>query len=88
MTDQRIERAYLRMLAAKSLQWQRAWGDGLIAQTSMRNAREAVRVVRIPSGSRGEPDGLRQVGQRPVEATSVLDTTTLFVVRPLVDGTP
>jgi hypothetical protein len=32
--------------------------------------------ARDPSGSRGEPDGVRQVGQRPVEATSGTHATT------------
>jgi hypothetical protein len=76
MTDARVNRAYLRMLAAKSLVWSRAWHDGYVSQVSMKKARDAVRVVRIPSGSRGEPDGLRQVGQRPVEATSGRHATT------------
>jgi hypothetical protein len=76
MTDSRIERAYLRMLAAKSLQWQRAWGDAYKSSTSMRNACQSVEAVRDRTGSRGEPVRVRQVGQRPVEATSGKQITT------------
>jgi hypothetical protein len=58
MTDSRVEKAYLRMLAAKSLQWQRAWGDGYKSSTSMRNACQSVEVVRLKKAALGTGSGL------------------------------
>lgn len=51
--DQRIERAYQRMLAAKSVKWRHAWGDGFCANVSARNAMRSVAEVRRIERDRG-----------------------------------
>lgn len=44
--NRRIDRAYQRMLAAKTLAWRHAWGDGFVANVSARNAMRTVAEVR------------------------------------------
>lgn len=44
--ERRIERAYQRMLAAKSRAWRYAWSDGFLANVSARNAMRSVAEVR------------------------------------------
>lgn len=45
--ERRIQRAYDRMLAAKSECWRHAWGDGFVANVSARNAMRSVAEVRV-----------------------------------------
>jgi len=51
--EQRIERAYQRMLAAKTLAWRYAWGDAFVANCSARNAMRTVAEVRAIEKARG-----------------------------------
>ena len=44
--ERRIQRAYDRMLAAKTEDWRHAWGDAFVANCSARNAMRTVREVR------------------------------------------
>jgi hypothetical protein len=44
--DRRIDRAYTRMLAAKTTAWAHAWGDAFVANVSARNAMRTVAEVR------------------------------------------
>lgn len=44
--DRRIDRAYTRMLAAKSLAWRYAWGDLFALTVRSRNAMRTVAEVR------------------------------------------
>lgn len=44
--ERRIQRAYDRMLAAKTEDWRHAWGDGFVANVSARNAMRTVAEVR------------------------------------------
>ena len=51
--ERRIERAYQRMLAAKSIEWRHAWGNGFVANVSARNAMRSVAEVRRIERARG-----------------------------------
>lgn len=51
--ERRIERAYQRMLSAKSECWRHAWGDGFLANVSARNAMRTVAEVRAIEKARG-----------------------------------
>lgn len=51
--ERRIQRAYDRMLAAKSVEWRHAWGDGFVANVSARNAMRTVAEVRQIERERG-----------------------------------
>lgn len=51
--ERRIQRAYDRMLAAKSVEWRHAWGDGFCANVSARNAMRSVAEVRQLERERG-----------------------------------
>lgn len=51
--ERRIQRAYERMLAAKTTEWQHAWGDGFVANVSARNAMRSVAEVRQLERARG-----------------------------------
>jgi hypothetical protein len=51
--DSRIERAYRRMLSAKTQPWRAAWCSGFIASVSVRNAMRSVEEVRELERERG-----------------------------------
>lgn len=51
--ERRIQRAYERMLLAKSTEWRHAWGDGFVANVSARNAMRTVAEVREIERARG-----------------------------------
>lgn len=51
--ERRIQRAYDRMLAAKTEDWRHAWGDGFVANVSARNAMRTVAEVRAIERARG-----------------------------------
>jgi hypothetical protein len=51
--NRRIDRAYTRMLAAKTRDWRCAWADAFIVNVSARNALRSVAEVRAIERARG-----------------------------------
>jgi len=51
--NRRINRAYDRMLAAKTSRWRHAWGDAFVANCSARNAMRSVAEIRQLERARG-----------------------------------
>lgn len=51
--ERRIQRAYDRMLAAKTECWRHAWGDAFVVSCSARNAMRTVAEVRAIEKARG-----------------------------------
>jgi hypothetical protein len=51
--ERRIQKAYERMLKAKSECWRHAWGDGFVANVSARNAMRTVAEIRQLERERG-----------------------------------
>jgi hypothetical protein len=51
--DRRVDRAYQRMLAAKTDDWRHAWGDGFVVSVRARNAMRSVAEVRAIEKARG-----------------------------------
>jgi hypothetical protein len=49
----RLERAYVRMLAAKSKAWEHRWGDAFVSLVRARNAQRSVAEVRELERQRG-----------------------------------
>lgn len=79
--QERIERSWLRYQLATTDAWKDRWQFGYLAALSAERAIKAVALVRHPGSTRDVQPGLRQVGQRPVAATSDTESTTVFVDR-------